>query len=57
MILNFRKDQNISIDAKIQSLMESVQLALNEKADNKALEDVKAELARISKELERRQAP
>lgn len=41
MVINYDRRENATIDEKIESLIESIMLALNEKADITELEKIK----------------
>lgn len=41
MVINYDRRENATVDEKIESLIESIMLALNEKADINELEKIK----------------
>ena len=41
MVINYDRRENATVDEKIESLIESIMLALNEKADITELEKIK----------------
>lgn len=41
MVINYDRRENATIDEKLESLIESIMLALNEKADITELEKIK----------------
>ena len=47
MIINYDRNPNLSVNQKLDSLIESIMLALNEKADNSNIEELKKELAEL----------
>lgn len=47
MIVNYDRNPDLTIDEKLQSLVECIQLALNEKADNSKIEEIKKELSKL----------
>lgn len=48
MIVNYDRNPDLTIDEKLQSLVECIQLALNEKADNAKIEELKKEISKMN---------
>ena len=47
MIVSYDKNPNLTIDQKLESLIENITLALNEKAEMADIEKIKKELAEL----------
>lgn len=47
MVIGYDKNPNLTIDQKLSSLIESIQLALNEKADAADVKAVEAAIDRL----------
>ena len=50
MIINYDRNPALTVDQKIESLIESIQLALNEKADNEIIDTLKKRLSELENE-------
>ena len=50
MIINYDRNPALTVDQKIESLIESIQLALNEKADNEIIDTLEKRLSELENE-------
>lgn len=47
MVINYDRNPNLTTDQKLDSLIESIMLAMNEKADNSKVDELKKKLAEL----------
>lgn len=47
MLVDYDRNPNLTVDQKLQSLIESIQLALNGKADNEMMIELQKKLSEI----------